>query len=232
MIISSGERMSPIIRMGIKKMRMRKKKNLFPRLQACEAVTVDWTGERIHWQQVFGNNHPIHLEIGCGKGAFTATIAARNPEVNFVAIEMIANVAVAAMEKVTEAGLTNVRFLVVNATYLPEIFHENEVERIYLNFSCPFPKRRYTKHRLTHETFLNKYRFVLGNEKEIWQKTDNEAFFDFSLAEFEKCGWELKHVTRDLHRSEWAEGNIITEYESRFLALGQPIFRLVAVNKK
>ena len=217
---------------GATTMRMRKKKNLEPRLAACEAVTVHWSGEKINWQAEFGNENPIHLEIGCGKGAFTAEIAARHPEINFVAIEMIANVAVMAMEKIMEAGLTNVRFLVVNAENLLNIFEENAVERIYLNFSCPFPKRRYTKHRLTHENFLNRYKVILAPGKEIHQKTDNEEFFDFSLAQFEKCGWQLKNVTRDLHHSEWARDNIVTEYESRFLALGQPIFRLEAVNEK
>ena len=213
-------------------MRMRKKKNLEQRLAACEAVTVHAHGEKIDWKAEFGNSNPIHLEIGCGKGAFTAEIAARNPDVNFVAIEMVANVAVMAMEKIMAEGLTNVRFLVVNAEHLLEFFEENAVDRIYLNFSCPYPKRRYTKHRLTHENFLNRYRVILAQGKEIHQKTDNEEFFDFSLEQYRKCGWEVKNVTRDLHHSAWAEDNIITEYESRFLALGQPIFRVEAVNNK
>ena len=213
-------------------MRMRKKKNLEPRLAACEAVTVHAHGEKIDWKAEFGNDNPIHLEIGCGKGAFTAAIAARNPDINFVAVEMIANVAVMAMEKIMEAELKNVRFLFFFFETLQDIFEENAVERIYLNFSCPFPKRRYTKHRLTHENFLNRYKVILAPGKEIHQKTDNEEFFDFSLAEFQKCGWQVKNVTRDLHHSEWAQNNIVTEYESRFLALGQPIFRLEAVNCK
>ena len=211
---------------------MRKKKNLEPRLAACARVNVPWEGAPIDWKAVFGNDHPLHLEIGCGKGAFTAAIAARHPETNFVAIEMVANVAVSAMEKIMEAELNNVRFLVVNAENLLDIFHENEVDRIYLNFSCPFPKRRYTKHRLTHENFLKRYRVILAGDKEIHQKTDNEDFFDFSLAQFQQCGWELKNITRDLHHSAWAEENIMTEYESRFTALGQPIYRLEAVNNK
>ena len=213
-------------------MRMRKKKNLEPRLAACEAITVHLGAQKPDWKAVFGNDNPIHLEIGCGKGAFTLAIAKQHPEINFVAIEMIANVAVSAMEKVKNAELSNVRFMVVNAEKLLEIFEENQVERIYLNFSCPFPKKRHTKHRLTHENFLNRYKVILGEGKEIHQKTDKEDFFDFSLEEFKRCGWEVKNVTRDLHRSEWAKDNIITEYESRFLALGQPIFRLEAVNKK
>lgn len=212
-------------------MRMRKKKNLEPRLAACAPVCVPWEGNIIDWQAVFGNDHPIHLEIGCGKGAFTAAIAANNPHINFVAVEMIANVAVMAMEKIMAAGLTNVRFLVVNAEHLLDIFAADSVDRIYLNFSCPYPKRRYTKHRLTHENFLNRYQVILAPGKEIHQKTDNEEFFDFSLEEYKKCGWEVKNVTRDLHHSVWAQENIVTEYESRFLALGQPIFRAEAVNK-
>ncbi len=210
-------------------MRMRKKKNLEPRLAACADITVTLGEQKPNWKAIFGNSHPIHLEIGCGKGAFTAAIAAAHPEINFVAIEMIANVAVSAMEKIKKAELKNVRFMVVNAEKLCDIFEENEVDRIYLNFSCPFPKKRYAKHRLTHENFLNRYRYVLGAGKEIHQKTDKEDFFDFSLEQYRKCGWEVKNITRDLHRSEWAQGNIITEYESRFLALGQPIFRAEAV---
>ena len=211
---------------------MRKKKNLEPRLARCSDITVELQEGKPDWKKIFGNDNPIHLEIGCGKGAFTLEIAKRNPEINFVAIEMISNVAVAAMEKIKNAELQNVRFMVVNAEKLLDIFEENEVERIYLNFSCPFPKKRYTKHRLTHENFLNRYKVVLAPGKEIHQKTDKEEFFDFSLEEFKKCGWELKNVTRDLHSSEWAEGNIVTEYESRFLEMGQPIFRLEAVNRK
>ena len=213
-------------------MRMRKKKNLEPRLDKCKDITVEYNEEKIDFQKVFGNSNPIHLEIGCGKGAFTAAIAENNPDVNFVAIEMIANVAVAAMEKAKDAGLKNVRFMVINAEKLCDIFEENSVERIYLNFSCPYPKRRYTKHRLTHENFLNRYKIILKNGGEIFQKTDNEEFFDFSLEEYKRCGWELRNITRDLHSSEWAEDNIITEYESRFLSLGQPIFRVEAINSK
>lgn len=213
-------------------MRMRKKKNLEPRLDRCKDITVDFNGEKIDFKKQFGNSNPIHLEIGCGKGAFTAAIAKRNPDINFVAVEMIANVAVAAMEKAKDEELKNVRFMVVNAEKLCEIFEENALSRIYLNFSCPYPKRRYTKHRLTHENFLNRYKIILKNGGEIFQKTDNEEFFDFSLQEYKKCGWELKNITRDLHSSEWAQDNIITEYESRFLALGQPIFRLEALNIK
>lgn len=213
-------------------MRMRKKKNLEPRLDRCKDITVDFNGEKIDFKKQFGNSNPIHLEIGCGKGAFTAAIAKRNPDINFVAVEMIANVAVAAMEKAKDEELKNVRFMVVNAEKLCEIFEENALSRIYLNFSCPYPKRRYTKHRLTHENFLNRYKIILKNGGEIFQKTDNEEFFDFSLQEYKKCGWELKNITRDLHSSEWAQDNIITEYESRFLALGQPIYRVEAVNRK
>ena len=213
-------------------MRMRKKKNLEPRLEACESLIVELQEQKPDWQRIFGTDRPIHLEIGCGKGAFTLEIAKRHPEINFVAVEMIANVAVAAMEKIMDAGLQNVRFMVVNAEHLLEMFEENEVDRIYLNFSCPFPKRRYTKHRLTHENFLNRYRVILGAGKAIYQKTDNEEFFDFSLAQYRRCGWEVEHITRDLHHSQWAQENIITEYESRFLALGQPIFRCEAVNRK
>ncbi|MBQ6380083.1 MAG: tRNA (guanosine(46)-N7)-methyltransferase TrmB [Clostridia bacterium] len=213
-------------------MRMRKKKNLEPRLAACADITIELGEQKPDWQAVFGNSNPLHLEIGCGKGAFTEEIARRNPDINFVAIEMEANVAVMAMEKIKAAKLPNVRFMVVNADKLLEIFEENAVERIYLNFSCPFPKKRHTKHRLTYEAFLNRYKVILPPGKEIHLKTDKEEFFDFSIEEFEKCGWELKNITRDLHHSAWAQENIVTEYESRFTALGQPIFRLEAVNNK
>lgn len=213
-------------------MRMRKKKNLASRLENCGDITVTYDGEKPDWHKIFGNDNPIHLEIGCGKGSFTRAVAQRFPEINFVAVEKIANVAVSAMEKAEEAKLKNVRFMVIDAELLENIFDENSIDRIYLNFSCPYPKRRYIKHRLTYSDFLARYKFVLPDGGTVLQKTDNSEFFDFSVKSFTDCGWTLKNICHDLHASEWNESNIVTEYEEKFSAAGLPIYSLTAINNK
>ena len=219
-------------------MRMRKKKHLQTRLQNVQSYLVDYgelsggcgeplQGEQLDLFALFGNDHPLQLEIGCGKGQFAAEIAKRNPDVNFLAVEVCGNVIVQACEKAQEAGLRNLKFLLVDAEALQVLLPPHCVERIYLNFSCPFPKRRQAKRRLTHERFLNLYKQLLAPGGEIHQKTDNMGFFEFSIEEFSRCAFVLSEVSLDLHASGF-EGNIVTEYEKRFSELGQPIYRLVA----
>ena len=213
-------------------MRMRKKKNLEKRLEECNALILSAPESPYTSEEIFGNKNALHLEIGCGKGAFTKEIALRHPDINFIAVEMIANVAVSAMEKIKEADIKNVRFIVANAERLPQFLNENSVEKIYLNFSCPFPKRRYEKHRLTHENFLKIYADILQPGDKVCQKTDNEEFFEFSVKKFKLCGWELNNITRNLHKSAPAGENIVTEYEEKFSAQGMPIYALEATVKK
>ena len=219
-------------------MRMRKKKNLEARLEEvkeyilhteCEEKDFEKDVEKnlFDYEEVFGNSNPVRLEIGCGKGQFICEIAKRNPDVNFIAVEKIKNVIVAACEKAKEEGLTNVKFIAGCAEYLPRFIPENSVELIYLNFSCPFPKAKYARHRLTHRFFLEIYRKLLTEKGEIHQKTDNMHFFEFSLEEYSAAKYTIRNLSLDLHNSGF-EGNIVTEYEKRFSDLGQPIYRVEA----
>ena len=224
-------------------MRMRKKRHLDERIAACSDVNLGWLQdyaseqkginppEIIDVEKVFGNNNPLHLEIGCGKGQFAEEIARRNPDINFVAVEQNVNVLVTAMERTHKSGLKNLRYVMGMAEYLEKIFPENSVDKIYLNFSCPFPKNTYAKHRLTHERFLSIYRKILKKDALIVQKTDNSKFFEFSLNSFCDNDFRLRNITFDLHNSK-IEGNIITEYEERFSSQGYPIYYLEAINKK
>ncbi len=222
-------------------MRMRKKHNLEERIAACSDVMLYMQNQNEHANdpldeslffdsmRVFGNNNPLHLEIGCGKGAFVLEIAQRNPDINYVAIEKTPNVLITGMEKLKELGLKNVRFCLGQAEYLDHLFHEGAADRLYLNFSCPFPKETYARHRLTHTRFLEIYRRVLKKGAEIHQKTDNMRLFEFSIEHFSANGFVMKNVSLDLHKSGF-EGNIMTEYETRFTSMGLPIYRLEAVN--
>lgn len=212
-------------------MRMRKRKNLEARLEACRCVTLNPEGI-INTDQIFGNNNPVQLEIGCGKGAFTLENAKRNPDINFIAIEKERNVIVLAMEKIIREDIKNVRFICCNAENITNFFAENSIDKIYLNFSCPFPKKRYAKHRLTHKNFLDLYKTVLPAKHEVHFKTDNREFFEFSLNSFCDSNWKLQNITLDLHNSIFNENNIVTEYEEKFSSQGFPIYRLEAVNIK
>ncbi len=221
-------------------MRMRKKKNLDTRLENVRDYILDLPlgDERdfnkaieekslIDYKEIFGNDNPVRMEIGCGRGQFAMEIAKRHPDVNFIAVEKVLNVIVLACEKAKKEGLTNIKFICGSAEYLPKFIPEKSIELLYLNFSCPYPKARYARHRLTHRFFLDIYRNLLKDGAEIHQKTDNMHFFEFSLAEFSQSGYKIKNVSLDLHNSDF-EGNIVTEYEKRFSDLGQPIYRLEA----
>lgn len=220
-------------------MRMKRIKNLEQRLAACGDMlmcvyeenrnfsVVETQKRLLDFPELFGNHRPVHMEVGCGKGGFVCEAAKREPEINFLAVERNSSVIVEACEKAKEAGLTNVRFLKATAEYLPRYIPEESIGRIYLNFSCPFPKPSYRKHRLTDESFLRIYKPLLLEGAEIHQKTDNQHFFEFSIEQFSQCGFKLKNVSLDLHNSGF-EGNIMTEYEKRFVGLGQPIYRLEA----
>lgn len=199
---------------------MRKKKNSGSRLELCCELLLNSR------EEIAG--FPVNVEIGCGKGRFILETAKRNPDINYIAIEKIPDVALLAMEKVKEAGLTNVRFIIGDALSLPEYFHENEIERIYLNFSDPWPKIGHTRRRLTYRGFLEMYKGLLAHDGEIVFKTDNRPLFDFSVEEFKYMGFELEDLTYDLHNSEYAEDNIVTEYEANFSAKGFSINRVRA----
>lgn len=222
-------------------MRMRRKARLDERLAACEAsgklliLNVDdrhfqravVEKEYLDFEGLFGNKNPVVLEIGAGKGQFCCELANREPNINIVAVEKSSNVIVDAAEKAISLGLPNLVLLRCDAEYLEKYIPEKSVARIYLNFSCPFPKKSYAPHRLTHRKFLEIYKKILADGGEIHQKTDNREFFEFSLEELSQSGFALKNVSLDLHNSGF-EGNIVTEYEQKFTEMGMPIYRLEA----
>lgn len=176
------------------------------------------------WHEVFNNDNPIYIEIGMGKGTFIIEQAITHPEINFIGIEKYSSVLVRAIEKREEhPELNNLFFIRMDAEYIENVFDENEVAGIYLNFSDPWPKDRHAKRRLTSDRFLERYTHILVPEGEITFKTDNNDLFDYSVEMAKECGWTILALTRDLHHSEYNEGNIMTEYEKKFSSLGQKI---------
>lgn len=225
-------------------MRMRKKKHLDERLDAvkdilfvCKSEDKNFNSstenaEYIDIADWFKREAPLYLEIGCGKGRFAVEYAKRHPEINLLAMEKDSNVIVAACEAAIAEGVENLRFIHGSAEYLERYLKKGSVERLFLNFSCPYPKNTYASHRLTHTVFLERYKRLLKPCAEIHQKTDNMHFFEFSIEQLSQNGFAIKNLTFDLHNSNF-EGNIVTEYEQKFLDLGQPIYRLEAyISKK
>lgn len=192
-----------------------------------ELVPTNPNERKGNWNDVFHNNNPIHLEVGTGKGQFIIGMAKQNPDVNFVGLELSSSVMVSALEKLLEENITNVRLLNENAQDITTIFAENEVSRVYLNFSDPWPKNRHEKRRLTFRTFLDLYRVVMKPNSEVHFKTDNQGLFEYSLHSFSAYGMILNEVSLDLHRSEM-EDNVMTEYEEKFSAKGSRIYRCEA----
>ncbi|WP_079708217.1 tRNA (guanosine(46)-N7)-methyltransferase TrmB [Paraliobacillus ryukyuensis] len=181
----------------------------------------DYKGD---WQAKFTNHAPIHLEIGTGKGQFIMGMAQQFPNVNFIGIEVVQSILVSAVQKVVEEQPDNVCFISDDADNVTDIFGENEVDKIYLNFSDPWPKNKHAKRRLTYKTFLEQYQSILKPGGEIVLKTDNMHLFEYSLVSFSQFGMELEEVVLDLHEFN-DPTNIMTEYEEKFSAKGQPIYR-------
>ncbi len=208
-------------------MRMRKKKNLVPRMEACAAC---WVKEpltlRGNWRSLMPEAKELRLELGCGKGRFTAETAAGEPDVLFVAVEKVPDAMVVAMERCTKMGLTNVRFIDADANTLPDMFAEGEVARIYINFCDPWPKSNQKRRRLTHGNFLKLYRKVLCEGGQIHFKTDNDKLFEWSVEEIPQFGFELSEVTTDLHAN--GPVGVMTDYEAKFYGEGKNINRCVA----
>ncbi|MDD5932590.1 MAG: tRNA (guanosine(46)-N7)-methyltransferase TrmB [Oscillospiraceae bacterium] len=208
-------------------MRMRRKKNLIPRMDRCsDRLIRDPYDRRGTWRELMPEAREIRLELGCGKGRFTAGVAAAEPDVLFIAVEMVPDAMVVAMERCVNAGLTNVFFVDANADQLPNFFEPGEIDRIYLNFSDPWPSKRHAKRRLTHGNFLKLYRQVLKMGGQIHFKTDNQPLFEFSVEEIPKFGFTLSEVTRNLHEN--GPVGVMTDYEAKFYEQGLPINRLVA----
>lgn len=182
------------------------------------------------WKTFFNNTDPINLEIGMGKGQFITQLSIDNPEINYIGIEKFSSVLVRAIEKrdEIEKELNNLYFLRFEAEYILNIFGKEEIQRIYLNFSDPWPKARHAKRRLTSKEFLKRYDKILAKDGEIIFKTDNKELFDFSLEQIGKADWKIKNLTYDLYNSKYSQGNVMTEYEEKFTSLGKTIYRLVA----
>ncbi|RLQ97890.1 tRNA (guanosine(46)-N7)-methyltransferase TrmB [Falsibacillus albus] len=177
-----------------------------------------------NWSELFGNDNPIHIEVGTGKGKFVTEMAKANPEINYIGIELFESVLVTALDLILEDERPNVKLLNVNAKDLTDYFAEGDVDRVYLNFSDPWPKTRHAKRRLTYKTFLNLYEKILVKGGEIHFKTDNQGLFEYSLKSFSEYGLLLTFISLDLHKSDF-EGNIMTEYEEKFSSKGQRIYR-------
>ncbi len=180
------------------------------------------------WREEFKNENLIHIEIGMGKGKFILEMAERNPEINYIGIEKYSSVLVRAVEKTENFEGENLRLIRMDAEEIEEVFAPEEVDRIYLNFSDPWPKDRHAKRRLTSVRFLERYDHILAPDGRIMFKTDNRDLFDFSLEQIKEAEWILENYTYDLHNSEFNEGNVMTEYEEKFSAKGNPICRLTA----
>ncbi len=184
------------------------------------------------WQEIFGNDHPCRLEIGSGKGRFIVELAARNPDINYIGMDKYSSVLIRALAKQEEAELPNLRFLCYDAELLGNVFEKGELDRIYLNFSDPWPKERHARRRLPSKEYLRLYDQLLPAEGTIEFKTDNRALFDFAVEEVAESVFQIDALTYDLHRdSVLNEGNIMTEYEEKFSVKGNPICKYILSRK-
>ena len=215
-------------REGRKKMRLRNKPYAWDKIKEYpDYVIANPSEHQGKWQEVFGNRHPIHMELGTGRGDFIIGMAKQNPDVNFIGIEKYTSVIIDVLEKLLENPLPNVRLINMDGERIEEVFAANELERIYLNFSDPWPKTRHHKRRLTHANFLSKYKKILQPDGEIHMKTDNQPLFEASLSYLSGFGYGLHNVSLDLHHSSF-ENNVMTEYEMKFSQKGNRIYRLEA----
>ena len=211
-------------------MRVKKKKHGAERLEACGKIVIkDLRAEGNTSQQLFGNDNPIRIEIGCGKGDFIVGTAAKEPDVNFLALEKVSDVLMLAAEKVKKSELSNIRVCCVDAKELAEIFPEGSIDRIYLNFSDPWPKVRHHLRRLSSRVFLEKYSHIFREDCSIYMRTDNQGLYIYSLMSFSEGGYVLSDITFDLHSTE--DELITTEYEDKFSSKGMPIYAVVATKK-
>lgn len=181
-----------------------------------------------NWKEVFGNKNPIHIEIGMGKGQFITTMAKLYPNINFIGIERYSSVLLRAIQKVEDEVIPNLRFLCIDAKDMIEVFGEEEVDKIYLNFSDPWPKDRHAKRRLPSKEFLARYDKILKKEGTLEFKTDNRDLFDFAVEQVPEANWKINEITYDLHHDEkMNQGNVMTEYEQKFSEKGNPIHKYI-----
>ncbi len=203
-------------------MRLRKKWWARPEMEKDSKAIIDPFVMKGKWQEHFGNDGPIHLELGCGKGQFISVLAKENPEINYVAIDLKDEVLVFVLRKINELGLTNVRLIPVFIERIDEIFSEDEISKIYINFCNPWPKVSHHKRRLTHPRFLTKYKTFIKKGTEVWFKTDDDDLFESSLEYFKEEGFTELYRTWDLVDSDF-QNNVKTEYEEKFSSFGMKI---------
>jgi len=209
-------------------MRVRNRKGATELLEAHpQYVILNPADAKGRWQEIFGNDHSIHVEVGSGKGAFVSGMAKANPEINYIGIDIQKSVLSYALDKVLATDVPNIKLLWVDGSDLTDYFEEGEIDRLYLNFSDPWPKKRHEKRRLTYQSFLATYQQILPENGEIHFKTDNRGLFEYSLVSFSQYGMKLKGVWLDLHASDF-EDNVLTEYEQKFANKGQVIYRVEA----
>ena len=209
-------------------MRVRNRKGATELLEAHpQYVILNPADAKGRWQEIFGNDHPIHVEVGSGKGAFVSGMAKANPEINYIGIDIQKSILSYALDKVLATDVPNIKLLWVDGSDLTDYFEEGEIDRLYLNFSDPWPKKRHEKRRLTYQSFLSTYQQILPENGEIHFKTDNRGLFEYSLVSFSQYGMKLKGVWLDLHASDF-EDNVLTEYEQKFANKGQVIYRVEA----
>ncbi|MCR5804041.1 MAG: tRNA (guanosine(46)-N7)-methyltransferase TrmB [Clostridia bacterium] len=215
--------------------RARTKRHIPERMERCkERWFENPLQNKGKWREVCGfpSDCELFLEIGCGKGKFCTEMAVKHPDVLYIALERDSSVILAAIEKAHNEEIPNLFFLNVDANLLENYFEEDEVDKMFLNFSDPWSRRNKPKRRLTYRDFLVQYKKMLKNGGQIWMKTDNDILFDFSLEEFEFCGFELSELTRELQSSEYDKENVRTEFEQKFIDQGIGIKRVVATNRK
>ena len=209
-------------------MRVRNRKGATELLEAHpQYVILNPADAKGRWQEIFGNDHPIHVEVGSGKGAFVSGMAKANPEINYIGIDIQKSVLSYALDKVLATDVPNIKLLWVDGSDLTDYFEDGEIDRLYLNFSDPWPKKRHEKRRLTYQSFLATYQQILPENGEIHFKTDNRGLFEYSLVSFSQYGMKLKGVWLDLHANDF-EDNVLTEYEQKFANKGQVIYRVEA----
>ena len=202
-------------------------------IENSEYVVQDEKSKRGCWSEVFGRKAPLHIEVGMGKGQFMMQLALQNPDINYVGIEMYSSVLLRAVQKMEEAPMDNLRFIRMDAREIEEVFDKGEVDKIYLNFSDPWPKDRHAKRRLPSRQFLARFDQILKREGNLEFKTDNRDLFDFAVEEVEPAGWKIDAITYDLHHDEvMNKGNILTEYEEKFSSKGNPIYKYIISREK
>ncbi|UCZ52329.1 tRNA (guanosine(46)-N7)-methyltransferase TrmB [Bacillus shivajii] len=192
--------------------------------QIVEPDPKNWKGR---WSELFENDHPLHVEVGTGKGRFVTRMGEQYPERNIIGVEKFDSVIITGVERLIENPQENVRLLKEDVNEITDFFGEKEVDRLYINFTDPWPKNRHAKRRLTHEGFLQKYAEILKEDGEIHFKTDNQGLFEYSIESMTNFGFKLKNVSLDLHKSEMKD-NVMTEYEEKFSSKGMRIYRLEA----